>query len=231
MDKSLWSFLLPQWDGTAYGGLQWVFALVLLLLVIALPLLLSRSARPAQWQARWQALTGEHGPLPATTTPDELSQAVATAPERWAAAMPGLILMLGLLGTFIGLGLALTATAGVLGPQAAPGALGAVIDALGSKFKIAAWSMLAFLILKCWMILRGHEQARLAWSIGILKDVATAAAQAQAVQHAEEQQRLVDAIKQSGQALLAAQQAEAQRAHLRHGEWMEALQRQSGRSS
>ena len=91
--------------------------------------------------------------------------------------------------------------------------------------------MLAFLILKSWMILRGHEQARLAWSIGILRDVATAAAQAQAVQHAEEQQRLVDAIKQSGQALLAAQQAEAQRAHLRHGEWLEALQRQSGRSS
>ncbi|MBW9333010.1 hypothetical protein FEE59_05795 [Herbaspirillum sp. RU 5E] len=231
MDKSLWSFLLPQWDGTAYGGLQWAFALVMLAAVVVLPLLLARSARPAQWQARLQALAGERGPLPVTTTPDQLSQAVATPAERWAAAMPGLILMLGLLGTFIGLGLALTATAGVLGPQAAPGALGAVIDALGSKFKIAAWSMLAFLILKSWITLRAHEQARLAWSIGVLKDMATAAAQAQAVQHAEEQQRLVDAIKQSGQALLAAQQAEAQRAHLRHGEWLEAMQRQSGRSS
>lgn len=231
MDKSVWGFLLPQWDGSAYGGLQWLFALLLLVVVIVLPLLLARNARPLHWQARLAGLTGERGRLPPTTTPEQLSQAVATSPERWAAVVPGLILMLGLLGTFVGLGLALTATADLLGAQAAPGALAAVIDALGSKFKIAAWSMLAFLILKSWMTLRAHEQARLAWCMAKLKEVAATAEQEQERQQAADLQRLVEAITQSGQTLLAAQQAEAQRAHLRHGEWMEALQRQSGRSS
>ena len=231
MNRSVLDFLMPQWNGAVDGGLQVVVALLLLALVIGLPLLLARSARPAQWEARLGALTGERHTLPAPTTPEELSQAVATAPERWAQVAPGMVLMLGLLGSFIGLGLALGETAAVLGPQQAPGALAAVIDALGAKFRMATWGILAYLILKICITFSAREQARLAWSVSTLRRLDTEQAHARAQLEAQDRQRLIDAITHSGNALLAAQQAEAQRAHLRHAELMDTLQRQTARSS
>lgn len=229
MDKSVLAFLLPQWDGTPYGGLQVVFAVVFLAVVIVTPLLLARSARASQWERRLGMLAGPGGALPAQTTPEELSEAVATGAERWAAVLPGLLLIAGLLGSFIGLGLALSDTAGVLGGPQAPGALGAVIDALGAKFKISTWGILAFLLLKIWFTLGAHEQARLAWSTLTLRRLQEQAGARQAQQQADQQQRLIDAIRETGNALLVAQQAEAQRAHLRHAELLDALQRQSAR--
>ncbi|AYR26326.1 hypothetical protein [Herbaspirillum rubrisubalbicans] len=227
MDKALWNFLLPHWDGSAYGGLQCLLALLALAPVIALPLLLARTAQPAQWQARLIRIADQPASLPLTTTPEQLSQAVATAAERWAVVLPGLMLMLGLLGTFIGLGLALSA----VGVPDAQAALGSVIDALGSQFKSAVWGLLAFLILKSWNTVRPHEQARLAWSLATLQALTDAAVQRQSQQQAQQQQRLVEAITQSGNALLVAQQAEAQRAHLRHGELLDALQQTAARAS
>ncbi len=231
MDKSVLAFLLPQWDGSTYGGLQMVFAVVFLAVLIATPLLLARSARASQWEQRLGALAGQGGALPTQTTPEELSQAVATGAERWAAVLPGLLLIAGLLGSFIGLGLALSDTAGVLGGQQAPGALGAVIDALGAKFKISTWGILAFLVLKIWFTVGAHEQARLAWSTLTLRRLQEQARERQAQQQADGQQRLIDAIRESGNALLVAQQAEAQRAHLRHAELLDALQRQPARQA
>lgn len=234
MDKSVLGFLLPQWDGSAYAGVQMVFALLFVALVIALPMMLKRTARPEHWARRLDALSAgqtDQSGQPLQLTPQQLSDAIATGPERWAAVLPGLVLIAGLLGSFIGLGLALGDTAGALSAQQPVGALGAVIDALGVKFRIAVWGLLAYLVLKISYLLADHDQARLRWSVTALRHQQAQAAQQQAQRQSDEQQRLIDAIRDSGKALLAAQQAEAQRAHVRHAELLDAVRRQSARQN
>lgn len=112
MDKSAWSFFLPQLDGSAFASLQLVFVLVFLAAIVAVPLLLRRSAGAANWERRLAALEAGDEQAFAHVTPEELSRAVATAPERWAEALPGLLLVFGVLGTFVGLGMALGDAAG-----------------------------------------------------------------------------------------------------------------------
>ncbi|WP_443113638.1 hypothetical protein [Herbaspirillum seropedicae] len=229
MDRSILGFLLPQWQAAGEGGLQLVFALLFVLALILMPWLVRRAATPAQWQQRWAALSADPQSLPSSITPEQLSQIVATGPERWARVVPGLLLMAGLLGTFIGLGLALGEASGALDGAQAPTALAAVLDTLGAKFRIAAWGILSYLILRLWWAASAHEQARLAWSAAALGALAAQAVQRQVQQEQAQQQRLIEAISHSGQALLAAQQAEAQRAHVRHAELVDALQRQVAR--
>ncbi len=229
MDKSILGFLLPQWQSAGEGSLQLGFALLFLLALILMPWLLYRAATPAQWQRRLITLNGSPQSLPALITPEQLSQIVATGPERWALVLPGLLLMAGLLGTFIGLGVALGEASGVLGGVQGVTALADVIDTLGGKFRIATWGILSYLILRLWLAASAHEQARLAWSAATLGALAAQAAQQQAQQADAQQQRLIDTISHSGQALLAAQQAEAQRAHVRHADLIDALQRQVAR--
>ncbi|WDZ95568.1 hypothetical protein Herbaro_19115 [Herbaspirillum sp. WKF16] len=220
MAKSVSSFLLPQLDGSSFAALQVFFALVFVVAVVAIPLLLRKHARAGQWERRLAELDGADVQALAHATPEELSDAVATAPERWAGMLPGLLLMLGLLGTFIGIGLALSEVAGLSGANAARG-LAPVMDALGANFKISAWGILAFLFLRIWTIAFPHEQARLAWSAKLVGARAAQAAERLAQQEAEQRRQLVDAVN----GLVAAQQAEAQRAHVRHAELLEALSR------
>lgn len=226
MAKSMWSFFLPQLDGSSFAVLQAVFALVFVAAVVAIPLLLRKHAHAAQWERRLAELEGADAQALAQATPEELSDAVATAPERWAGMLPGLLLMLGLLGTFIGIGVALNGVAGLLGTNAARG-LAPVMDALGANFKISTWGILAFLFLKVWAIAFPYEQARLAWSARRVGARAAQAAERLAQQDAAQRRQLVDAVN----ALLAAQQAEAQRAHVRHAELLEALSHPAGVAS
>lgn len=225
MANSALSFLLPQLDGTFSGTVQIVFALVFLAAVIVIPLRLRATARPAAWEHRLTDLGGGDPNNFPYDTPEELSQAVATPAERWAELLPALLLVLGLLGTFVSLGLALGDAAGVLEGRHGVSGLMPVIDTLGAKFKISTWGILAFLFLRLWSIAFAHEQARLDWSARVIKARTDSAAQLQA----DEQRKLTDALIRSGNALLAAQQAEAQRAHVRHGELLDALQALSGR--
>ncbi|MBP0600765.1 hypothetical protein J8I26_21830 [Herbaspirillum sp. LeCh32-8] len=219
MGKSVWWFLLPQLDGSAFGALQLIFGLVFLAAIVAVPLLLRRAAHAGNWQQRLAALEGE-GAAAVHATPEELSQAVATAPERWAEALPGLLLVFGLLGTFIGLGIALSDAAGLLNGRAdAVASLNPIMDALGGKFRIASWGIVAFLFLKIWAIAFPTAQARLNWSANILRARAAQAAEKEAA----ERQQLIEALTQSGNAVLALQQGEAQRNHVRHAELLEAL--------
>ncbi|KAF1043843.1 MAG: hypothetical protein GAK35_01991 [Herbaspirillum frisingense] len=101
MTDSALSFFLPRLDGSAFAGLQLLFALVFLAAAIAIPVLLRRAAQPAQWEQRLAAIEGADATTPTYHTVEELSQAVATAAERWADMLPGLLLVFGLLGTFI----------------------------------------------------------------------------------------------------------------------------------
>jgi hypothetical protein len=225
MDRSVLSFFLPRLDGSAFASLQVIFALVFVAAIVAIPLLLRRTARASQWERRLAEIEGADNQASIHDTPDELSQAVATAPERWADMLPSLLLVFGLLGTFIGLGLALTEAAGILGRGAdALGGLTPVMDALGSKFKISTWGILAFLFLKLWSMAFPYEEARLAWSARTIKARAAQAAERQEQKEADARRQLTDLLAQS----LAVQQAEAQRAHVRHAELVDALYRLAG---
>ncbi|EJN09019.1 hypothetical protein, partial [Herbaspirillum sp. YR522] len=184
MDKSPLSFFLPQLDGSAFAALQIIFALLFVAAIVVIPVLVRGSARASHWQRRLTATEGATDQALAHGTPEALSDAVATKPERWADMLPSLLLVLGLLGTFIGLGLALTEAAGMLGGADALGSLRPIMDALGSKFKISTWGIIAFLILRIWAMLFPYEQARLAWSAATIRQRAALAAARQAEEEA-----------------------------------------------
>ncbi|MCA1324212.1 hypothetical protein [Herbaspirillum sp. alder98] len=225
MDKSPLSFFLPQLDGSIFATLQIIFALVFVAAIILIPVLTRLNARPGNWQRRLAAIEGADHQAAIHDTPEQLSQAVATAPERWADVLPSLLLVFGLLGTFIGLGLALNDAAGVLGGADALGSLTPILDALGSKFKISTWGIIAFLFLKIWAMLFPVDAARLAWSTRTIQQRAALAAEQQIQKEAAAGLQQIAPIVQSIDALLAVQRAEAQRAHVRHAELLEALQR------
>lgn len=138
------------------------------------------TAREAAWERKWQGgaagaaengLDIEHGSV------NELSQAVATRGEKVAAMMPGLLLIIGLLGTFLGLGLALDKASTIL--QSSGNSVGAMDDSmqnlmammqgLGTKFKTSTWGIIAYILLKLWESGNGFEERRLNWCIRKIK--------------------------------------------------------------
>jgi len=88
--------------------------------------------------------------------------------------MPGMLLILGLLGTFLGLGLALDKASTILQNSggASVGAMGSamqdltsMMQGLGTKFKTSTWGIIAFILLKIWESINGFEDRRLIWCI------------------------------------------------------------------
>lgn len=170
-------FLLPQYD----DGLQMTFFLVMLVTVVATIACAHRIARPESWERKWNRGTPddptadldiEHGSV------TDLWHAVATAPEKLAEIMPGMLLVVGLLGTFLGLGLALNSASSILGHSnlADPGAaadsmqsLLGMMQGLGTKFKTSVWGIAGFIILRIWSEATRFDEKRLAWVIGKVK--------------------------------------------------------------
>lgn len=134
-----------------------------------------RHANANYWEAAWgnhtentedDDLDAEHGSI------TDLSQAVSHKAERWAEIMPGILLVIGLLGTFVGIGIALNKAAGILNlAQSDDGAARAIKDmlpmlnGLGTKFKTSTWGILGFLAFKTWHSRYGTEEKRLSWCI------------------------------------------------------------------
>lgn len=132
--------------------------------------------RPHAWERNWQggthegALDIDHGSI------GELNQAVATLPERIVGNMPGLLLIVGLLGTFLGLGMALDKASAILQTDS----LNAMTDSLsqltgmmkdlGTKFKTSTWGIIAFIVLKLWDSARwSAESRRTGWCVDRMK--------------------------------------------------------------
>lgn len=167
-------FLLPEFG----DPLQLTFFLIIFVMVGATIAGAHRTARPDAWERKWSRgapddhLDIEHGSV------TDLWHAVATAPEKLAEIMPGLLLVVGLLGTFLGLGLALNNASSILGHAnlADPGAaadsmqnLLGMLQGLGTKFKTSTWGILSFVLLKIWSEATRFEEKRLAWVIGKVK--------------------------------------------------------------
>ena len=102
----------------------------------------------------------EHGSV------NEISSVVASTGERMAEIMPGILLILGLLGTFLGLGMALNKASSILidansaGMDSAMSNLMGMMEGLGTKFKTSTWGITAFLFLKIFSAANGYEEKR-----------------------------------------------------------------------
>ncbi len=139
-----------------------------------------RKAKPENWEHNWnggnknnksKGLDAEHGSVM------DISNAVATSAERIADIMPGMILIIGLLGTFLGLGLALDKASSILTGANAMSNMDAsmkdlmgMLQGLGTKFKTSTWGLLAFILLKVILSKNGYEERRLRWSIEKVKN-------------------------------------------------------------
>lgn len=170
------AFLAPQAE-----PLQLTFFLLLAGFALATIVATHRTARPASWERKWNRGTPddasddldiEHGSV------TDLWHAVATAPEKLADIMPGMLLVIGLLGTFLGLGMALNQASTILGhadlsdPRAASDSMQSLLgmlQGLGTKFKTSTWGILGFVVLKVWSEVTRFEEKRMTWVIGKVK--------------------------------------------------------------
>ncbi|MBN3757447.1 hypothetical protein G3N95_31255 [Paraburkholderia sp. Tr-20389] len=118
--------------------------------------------------------------------------------------MPGMLLVIGLLGTFLGLGLALNHASHILGQPDALTANGAadsmrdlvgLLQGLGTKFKTSTWGISGFVLLKFWSEITRFAEKRLAWVIGKVKIELEQRKQEEAVATAAKQKALFDEIK------------------------------------
>lgn len=154
--------------------LSTVFVLSLIILSIATIVWLLISAKEANWETNWYGgdldddtnnLAGEHGSV------HELSEAVATKSEKVADIMPSMLLIVGLLGTFLGLGIALNKASTVLamadtaGMDSAMTQLMGLMDGLGAKFKTSTWGILCFITLNLLFNIFGFQEKRLVWAV------------------------------------------------------------------
>lgn len=173
----VFAFLLPQWGDL----LQLIFVLIMSGMVLLTMVSAYAIAKPDSWELKWTRGTPddhsddldiEHGSV------TDLWHAVATWPEKLAEIMPGMLLVVGLLGTFLGLGLALNHASQILGNPAALSAGGAassmhellgMLQGLGTKFKTSTWGIIGFVSLKIWSECTRFEEKRLTWVIGKVK--------------------------------------------------------------
>ncbi|MCF7521674.1 hypothetical protein L4G92_06385 [Neisseria sp. ZJ106] len=134
---------------------------------------LSKNATQENWEANWdnKKLDIEQGTI------SELSSSVETKSEYIADTMPGIILIIGLLGTFIGLGLALDKASNILSSadmnniDGSMGQLMQMMEGLGTKFKTSTWGLIAFLALKLISSKNNYEERRLNWTLSKVKSI------------------------------------------------------------
>ncbi|MDD2729043.1 hypothetical protein [Malikia sp.] len=166
-------FLIPKFE-----PIQIIFFLGIFGATIATMLTVRRQANPLNWERNWHHgaqgdksddLDAEHGSM------HDICQAVATKPEQLADVMPGILLVIGLLGTFLGLGIALDKASAILTDASASGMddamsnLMSMMQGLGTKFKTSTWGIIAFLWLKIWASNNGFDERRLRWTAQKMK--------------------------------------------------------------
>lgn len=176
MNGEIVSFLTPSPE----HGIEVVFFSIIAGSTIMSLLTSELQGRPAAWERNWQggsrsaALDIEHGSI------SELSHAVATLAERIAVNLPGLLLIFGLLGTFLGLGLALDKASSILqgnddslnAMSSSLSQLTGMMKDLGTKFKTSTWGIMAFITLKLWESARwSADSRRVNWCLKMMKNV------------------------------------------------------------
>lgn len=168
----LLNFLAPKFDDPLQVGFLFIIVAMIGYTIIST----HQAARPASWEKKWNRGTPdrkdddldiEHGSV------TDLWHAVATAPEKLAEIMPGMLLVVGLLGTFLGLGMALNHASNILSQSNAiassMGDLTGMLQGLGTKFKTSTWGIMGFVLLKIWSEATRFDEKRLTWVIDKVK--------------------------------------------------------------
>ncbi len=184
--------------------LSTIFVVSLITLTIVTVVWLLTSAKEANWEANWYGgdlnddtnnLAGEHGSV------QELSEAVATKAEKVAEMMPSMLLIVGLLGTFLGLGIALNKASTVLamadtaGMDSAMTQLMGLMDGLGAKFKTSTWGILCFIILNLLFNIFGFQEKRLVWAVKKVREEAQAKEMVLNSKELERHQVMIETLK------------------------------------
>ncbi|WPA90980.1 hypothetical protein QS795_010825 [Providencia zhijiangensis] len=163
------NFLLPEFDIT-----QIIFGGLMLTLVLVSIVLLYVQANEKTWDKKWQThiVTDESGNVDLEQSSiNEISHSIASPAEKMIDVMPGILLIIGLLGTFLGLGIALNKASDILidansaGMDDAMANLMGMMEGLGTKFKTSTWGIIAFLLLKSWSAFKGYDEKRLHWCV------------------------------------------------------------------
>lgn len=166
---------------------QTVFYLVMLGLGFWSFYSLRKHANETSWEENWTNHTSttidddvgvEHGSVV------ELCQVVATKPERFAEILPGIMITLGLLGTFLGLAQSLGQAAQTISSSmnqitssgsnfgsmenALTGMIG-MLQGMGTQFKTSIWGIIGFLVLRYLYGRLGFESKRLKWTISKMR--------------------------------------------------------------
>ena len=162
-------FMIPS------SGIEWLFFFVIFGLSVGNLVLLPFFAKESNWEDRWESGTREAGQEDddfdiAHGSIFELSSAVATWPERCADVLPSLLLVIGLLGTFLGVGFALDSAAGVLGnkegdPSKLISDMLPMLEGMGALFKSSIYGIICFLAFSLIRNALGYEKRRLTWCI------------------------------------------------------------------
>lgn len=160
------SFMNPIGDALAI-----VFVSMLIILTLATIIWVSISANEKNWQKNWYGEDLDNNTDSDYSSINELSDAAATKAEKVADIMPSMLLIIGLLGTFIGLGIALNSASNALATVSGSNIDGAMtqlmslMDGLGAKFKTSTWGILCFIVLNLFLNARGFSEKRLSWAI------------------------------------------------------------------
>jgi hypothetical protein len=206
--NELLAFLLP-----GNNLVQLVFGLTMLVLTVWSIAGVLIYARPQTWARKWQnhaesnafEFDADHGSI------NELSEAVASRAEKLADMMPGILLILGLLGTFLGLGVALNDAAVLLahppGDSAATAdtmsGLTHMMSGLGTKFKTSTWGIISFLVLKAFSALCQYDEKRFQWCVDKFNQTLALSRTTRREQEEKYQDRLVGAIEALGERVIA----------------------------
>lgn len=177
------SFIIPAFlksDSLFYFRediLQTIFFTLIISIFLFTLLAVLINAKEKNWSKKWY-VNGEERKFKAEyVTVEGVSSAVETKTEKFAEAMPSILLTIGLLGTFIGLGIALDKASSILSETNAIDntdnqmiQLMAMLDGLGAKFKTSTWGLTAFIVLKFSLSAIGYESKRLNWSAKKVKE-------------------------------------------------------------
>lgn len=197
------SFLAPSTD------LLPLFFFVLMVGLVATTIIsVLANANDAKWEQRWNGssrwtrktadkLDAEFGSV------NDICDAVATRSEKIADIMPGILLVLGLLGTFLGLGMALNEASQVLTQAGATGAgalnsdmghLMGMMQGLGIKFKTSTWGIIGFILLRVFSEINAFNERRLRWSISKMKEEMDGTRKVEGDRQDARHQSLLDAV-------------------------------------
>jgi hypothetical protein len=204
-------FLLPQLNDPLQVGFLSIIVAIILGTVISTHI----AANSRSWERKWNRGTPddrtddldiEHGSV------TDLWQAVSTTPEKLAEIMPSMLLVIGLLGTFLGLGIALNHASHILSQPDAMSANGAaqsmkdlvgLLQGLGTKFKTSTWGITGFVLIKFWSEITRFPEKRLAWVIGKVKTELESRKQAEAAADAVKQNALFVQIQSAANSITA----------------------------